>query len=50
MSKFEKLLVKFEARYKSLQQLSGFENKVRARQAKRAYLDLKKVIRVDSED
>ena len=50
MSKYEKLLAKFEARYKSLEQLSGFENKVRAKQAKRAYLDLKKVIRADGEN
>jgi len=50
MSKYEKLLVKFEARYKSLKQLSGFGNKIRSRQAKRAYLDLKKVIRAEGED
>lgn len=44
MTEYEKLLAKFKARYKSLEKLNGFENKARAKQAKRAYLDLKKVV------
>jgi predicted RNase H-like nuclease (RuvC/YqgF family) len=48
MNKYNNLLDKFQARYKSLKGLDGEINAAKAKQAKRAYLDLKSCIGSES--